>query len=99
MLTAFLIDDDTAFQIHLKELLAKDHADIKIAGIFSQPEDAVIALKQNPPDVVFLDVEMPGLTGVELLEHFEQLALPKYLQPRTINMHLTLLKKRLLIIC
>ncbi len=72
MLTAFLIDDDTGFQIHLKELLAKDHADVKIAGIFNRAEDAVIALKQNPADVVFLDVEMPGLTGVELLEHFEQ---------------------------
>lgn len=72
MLTAFLIDDDMAFQVHLKELLAKDHADVKITGTYSQPEDAVIALQQNPPDVVFLDVEMPGLTGVELLEHFPQ---------------------------
>lgn len=72
MLSAFLIDDDPAFQLHLKELLAKDHADVKITGAFTQPEDAVIALKQSPPDVVFLDVEMPGLTGVELLEHFPQ---------------------------
>lgn len=72
MLTAFLIDDDPAFQIHLKELLVKDHADINVTGIFANPEDALVALKANAPDVVFLDVEMPGLTGVQLLEHFPQ---------------------------
>lgn len=72
MLKAFIIDDDEAFQIHLKELLAKDHKDITIAGIFGNPEDALIALKADSPDMVFLDVEMPGLSGMQLLEHFPQ---------------------------
>ncbi len=70
LLTALIVDDDPAFAIHLQELLKKDHPEVHVSGVYHKPEDALVMLKKTVPDVVFLDVEMPGLTGVELLDYF-----------------------------
>ena len=39
---------------------------------FTKPKEAITYLKQNDPDVVFLDVEMPGMDGFQFLDHFKQ---------------------------
>ena len=46
---------------------------VDLAGRFSQPEQALEFLSENIIDVVFLDVEMPGLNGFELLDRLTYL--------------------------
>ena len=43
-------------------------ADIKVVGEASNGNDAVSAIREHQPDVVFLDVQMPGLSGFDVLE-------------------------------
>lgn len=67
MPTALIVDDDPRSRDYLKNLL-KEHADIlDLAGEAGNIHDAKAALQRHKPDVVFLDVEMPGGSGFDLL--------------------------------
>lgn len=72
MIRVVLIDDEPqnskVLDIKLKEL----SDDIEVIGVFNHPEKAVPALKKLKPDLVFLDIEMPGMNGFQLLEKLEQ---------------------------
>ncbi|HEX6802953.1 MAG TPA: response regulator [Terriglobales bacterium] len=59
-------DEDLARQI-LREMLAP-HADIEIAGECANGFEAVKAVSELKPDLVFLDIQMPKLDGFEVLE-------------------------------
>lgn len=67
MRTALLVDDEPAASLRLTELLA-DYPRIKVIGTVESVEEARAFIATSPPDVVFLDVEMPGGSGLELLE-------------------------------
>ena len=67
MRTALLVDDEPAASVHLTELLA-DSPRIKMIGTVESVEEARTFIAQPLPDVVFLDVEMPGGSGLELFE-------------------------------
>jgi two-component system, LytTR family, response regulator len=66
MLRAFVVDDEPLAVKRLTSLLA-DTGRVAIAGSATDPEDALSALRTTPVDVLFLDIQMPGLTGFELL--------------------------------
>ena len=44
---------------------------VEIVGQSSDPEQAVSAIRTAKPDVLFLDIEMPGMTGFEMLSRIE----------------------------
>jgi two-component system LytT family response regulator len=67
MRTALLVDDEPAASVRLTELLA-DYPRIKVIGTVESVEEARAFIAKSLPDVVFLDVEMPGGSGLELLE-------------------------------
>src|SRR5215471_2345810 len=67
---AFLVDDETLALKRLSRLLAATGR-VEIAGQSSDPEQAIPAIKAAKPDVVFLDIEMPGMTGFEMLSRIE----------------------------
>ena len=64
---ALIVDDDHRSRDYLKNLLKEHGADLQIAGEASNIHDAEAALRKCTPDVVFLDVEMPGGSGFDLL--------------------------------
>lgn len=60
-------DDEAPARDTLRLLLARDAEVTVVAECRSGPETA-IALRRDQPDLVFLDVQMPGATGLELAE-------------------------------
>jgi two-component system LytT family response regulator len=64
---AILIDDERLARQELKSLLAP-YPEIQIVGEANNVETAIDSIKQLKPDVIFLDIQMPGKNGFELLE-------------------------------
>jgi two-component system LytT family response regulator len=69
---ALLIDDERLARQELRNLLAP-FSDIQIVGEANNAETAKESIKQLKPDVIFLDIQMPGKNGFELLEEISGL--------------------------
>ena len=67
---ALLVDDERLARNELRRLLAA-HADIEIVGEAVDADDAAAKVKALRPDLLFLDVQMPGADGFRLLEQLE----------------------------
>lgn len=67
---ALIIDDERIARQELRRLLGA-HPEIEIAGEARTGEEALEAIGRLDPDVLFLDVRMPGMTGFDLLEHLD----------------------------
>ncbi|MES1194596.1 MAG: response regulator, partial [Opitutus sp.] len=67
---ALLVDDERLARNELRRLLAA-HADIEIIGEAVDVEDALAKVGTLKPDLLFLDVQMPGADGFSLLEQLE----------------------------
>jgi two-component system LytT family response regulator len=64
---AILIDDERLARQELRNLLSP-YSEIQIVGEANNAETAIETIKQLKPDVIFLDIQMPGKNGFELLE-------------------------------
>lgn len=79
-----IVDDHRLFCEGLRQLL-KFQEHLQVVGVAHDPEAAVRAVQQYKPDIVLLDVEMPGGSGIELLRHLKSI-LPD-LQVLMLTMH------------
>ncbi|SRR5690554_4183531 len=68
MTRIIIIDDEVHCTKVLESLIGKTHSDYKIIGIFTNPLEGLAFIRQNPPDLLFLDIEMPNLNGFALLD-------------------------------
>ncbi len=66
-LRALIVDDESLARRLLREYLGR-HADVDIVGECENGEDALRQLDALAPDLVFLDIQMPRLSGLEVLE-------------------------------
>jgi two-component system, LytTR family, response regulator LytT len=64
MITALIVDDEAPARSELRYLLAA-HPEVEIAGEAASATEALALVRDTAFDVVFLDVEMPGLSGVD----------------------------------
>lgn len=64
MIRVMLVDDEED-ALNLLEILLGQIEGVRIAGRFADPELALEALRTAPVDAVFLDNQMPGMTGTE----------------------------------
>jgi len=64
---AFLVDDEPIAIDRLRALLS-EHARVEVVGAGIDPAAVLADIRASDPDVLFLDIEMPGLSGFELLE-------------------------------
>ena len=62
---ALIVDDEPLLRTHLAHHLAQLWPELEIAGEARNGREAVDLVEQLRPDVVFLDVHMPGMNGVE----------------------------------
>ena len=69
---ALLIDDERLARVELRRLLAS-HPEIEIVGEARDVEEALDLIRRLAPDLLFLDIQMPGKTGFDLLESLEEL--------------------------
>ena len=61
---AALVDDEAPARSELRYLLSR-HPEVEIAGEAASATEAVALVRSTHLDVVFLDIELPGLTGVQ----------------------------------
>jgi two-component system LytT family response regulator len=65
-----IVDDEPIARRELRRLLA-EHADVEIVGEAGGASEAERAVETLGPDVLFLDIQMPRRTGMQLLESLE----------------------------
>jgi two-component system LytT family response regulator len=75
-LKTILIDDEPRGINSMQKLLQINCPDVNVVGSFTNADEAIEAIKNSGPDLVFLDIAMPGKNGFELLKelnefHFE----------------------------
>ena len=68
---AIIIDDERLARNELKKLL-EQHPDINIIDEASNVDEAVEKIYLSRPDLIFLDIQMPGKTGFDLLAEIEK---------------------------
>jgi len=72
MIRTFIVDDEPSAIGVLTTLLQKYcGGDVDIVGTAGLPEDGKQLIEELQPDLVFMDVEMPGMTGVDLVKSFK----------------------------
>lgn len=72
MVKSIIVDGDLSCCEALEALLKQYCPQVQITGIFSSGKDALLAIMAQPPDILFLDIEMPQVDGFELLEKLLQ---------------------------
>ncbi len=67
---ALIVDDEAPARAKVRRLL-QACADVEIVGEASTGREAVAAIKRSQPDIVFLDVQMPGVDGFGVVQAIE----------------------------
>ena len=67
-----IIDDESAARNLIKDYL-KAYPELILVGEANNGVDAIKVINEFKPDLIFLDVQMPGLTGLEVLAHLEEI--------------------------
>lgn len=68
MIKTLIIDDEHHGRQSLQRALQQYCPEIGIVGICESPEEGILAIRKLKPDLVFLDIQMPNLTGFDVLQ-------------------------------
>ena len=69
MPTAIIADDERLMREQLRARLAEVWPDLQVLAEAKNGEEAVAAVNNHRPDLAFLDIRMPGMTGIEAARH------------------------------
>ena len=71
-LNVVLIDDEERSRLILKKLIEEYINDVTVVAMADDVLEGVKVIQQHQPDIVFLDIEMPGYSGFKLVEYFDE---------------------------
>lgn len=71
MLKVILIDDERLARCELKRML-EDFPDVEVIGEAANATEGIEKIEALNPDLIFLDIQMPGKTGFEMLTELEK---------------------------
>src|SRR3990172_2399046 len=75
MLTTLIVDDETLARRGLRHRL-QHVEDIHIIGEAKNGREALVLIRKHHPDLVFLDIQMPGLNGFDVVRQLDPGELP-----------------------
>ena len=75
MIRALIVDDEPLARRRIRKLLARD-AEVQTIGECANGYEALDAIDEEMPDLVFLDVQMPEMDGFAVLQRFDGERLP-----------------------
>lgn len=75
MLKALIVDDEALARRGL-ELRLQNVDDIEIVGQCANGREAIVAVREQSPDIMFLDVQMPGMSGFDVLTNIPSSEMP-----------------------
>lgn len=79
-----IIDDHVMVREGIKQLLEMD-GDIKIIGEAGDGEEGIKIIEKTDPDVILLDVNMPKMNGLEMLQKLKETGIPRKVLILTIH--------------
>ena len=62
----YVVEDESLIAKNIAKNIEAQNPAFKVTGIFSNGEDALLAIGEEPPEVVFTDISMPVMSGLEL---------------------------------
>jgi DNA-binding NarL/FixJ family response regulator len=71
-----IVDDHEIVREGIRTLLGRSRSDWEICGEASNASEALTAVKTLEPDVVILDITMPGTSGLEVAQRISSMELP-----------------------
>ena len=74
MINVYIADDEVWITLGLKKLLEKLNMDVYVVGTANNGLTAKEEIAMFKPDVVFTDIRMPGLSGLELLQEIPEVS-------------------------
>lgn len=78
IIRVLIVDDEPIAREYIRDLLRKDRS-VKITGEASDGPEAVKAAVTKKPDLIFLDIQMPGMDGFEVLKHIRCIFQPHFI--------------------
>jgi len=70
-----IVDDEAPARNRLRDLLA-EMPQVRLAGEARNGEEAITLAMEHKPQVVLLDIRMPGVDGIEAAEHLQKMPAP-----------------------
>ncbi len=86
MLRALIVDDEELARERVREML-RGESDVEIVAECDGGEQAVAAIREKRPDLVFLDVQMPELDGFGVLDRLDESELPRVIFVTAYDQH------------